>query len=51
MANEEEGFDANSKQNTLFYQRFTKQSLYRVKKKPIKKRYIDISRYTLFKPR
>ena len=49
--NEEEGFDGDSKWDTLLYQRLTKRLLCRVKKTPIKKCCIDISSYTSSKPR
>lgn len=51
IADEEKKFDGNSKQNTLFCQRLIKRSLCKVKKKPIKKRCIDISSYTSSKSR
>lgn len=46
MANEEERFDDDSKRDTLLCQHLTKRLLCRVKKKPIKKHYMDISNYT-----
>lgn len=46
MANKKEGFDGDSKQDTLPYQRLIKQSLCKIKKKLIKKCYMDISSYT-----
>lgn len=45
MVNKEEGFDNDSKQDTLFCQCPTKRSLCKVKKKLIKKCCIDISSY------
>ena len=50
MANEEKGFDGDSKRDTLPCQHLMKRLLYRVKKKPIKKCCMDISSYTPFKP-
>lgn len=50
MADKEEGFNDDSKQDILSCQRLTKRSLYRVKKKFMKKCCIDISSYTPSKP-
>lgn len=50
IANEKEGSNGNSKQDTLFCQCPIKQLLCKVKKKLIKKHYIDISNYTSSKP-